>query len=63
MQRQSDAEFRAMRRVLEALEKLPPDARDRVLSYVNGRVQAEKNAPPQSAPAPTPASQITLPLG
>ena len=46
MQRQNDTEFRAMRRILEALEALEPAARERVLSYVNGRVQAEKNAPP-----------------
>ena len=63
MQRQSDAEFRAMRRVLEALEPLKPDARERVLSYVNGRVQAEKNALPEPAPAPTAPAQATLPIG
>jgi hypothetical protein len=58
---QDDQEFAAMQTVYKALEPLPPDARQRVMAYINSRLEIAAEpaiAPVHSAADPDDAVQV-----
>lgn len=48
----ADPELKAIRQIKDALERLPPSKRKRVLEYARERVLDDLNAPPEQGQLP-----------